>query len=111
MTREQEIMQAAAAEIPSAGDMAEPERSAFLAGANWADEHPKSPWISVKDRLPEVYKKCFALKDCKTPCICILTKKRSGRCVFETPDEEYEFPDGKITHWMPKPELPKGGEV
>lgn len=22
-------------------------------GARWADEHPKSPWISVKDRLPQ----------------------------------------------------------
>lgn len=26
---------------------------AFAAGAEWADAHPKNPWISVKDRLPE----------------------------------------------------------
>ena len=24
----------------------------FTFGARWADEHPKSPWISVKDDLP-----------------------------------------------------------
>ena len=24
----------------------------FEAGVKWADEHPKSPWISVKDDLP-----------------------------------------------------------
>lgn len=25
----------------------------FIAGAQWADSHPKNPWISVKDRLPD----------------------------------------------------------
>ncbi len=25
----------------------------FYIGARWADEHPKSQWISVKDRLPQ----------------------------------------------------------
>ena len=53
MTREEEILKAAAAEIPSSGDMAEPERSAFLAGANWADEHPKSLLIKLEDKMPE----------------------------------------------------------
>lgn len=27
--------------------------SAFEDGVAWADEHPKNPWISVEDRLPE----------------------------------------------------------
>lgn len=25
----------------------------FQAGAHWTDDNPKSPWISVEDRLPE----------------------------------------------------------
>ncbi|MCD7923674.1 MAG: hypothetical protein LUI85_02830 [Bacteroides sp.] len=25
---------------------------AFASGAEWADAHPKNPWISVKDELP-----------------------------------------------------------
>lgn len=25
----------------------------FQAGAQWADDNPKSPWISVEERLPE----------------------------------------------------------
>ena len=28
----------------------------FEAGVKWADEHPKSPWISVKDDLPYKHK-------------------------------------------------------
>lgn len=28
-------------------------QAGFIAGAKWADEHPKSPWISVKERLPK----------------------------------------------------------
>ena len=28
----------------------------FVAGVKWADEHPKSPWISVKDDLPYKHK-------------------------------------------------------
>lgn len=26
----------------------------FIAGAEWADAHPKNPWISVKEQLPPV---------------------------------------------------------
>ena len=32
-------------------------RVAFEEGAQWADEHPKCPWISVNDRLPDKIQK------------------------------------------------------
>ena len=32
-------------------------RVAFEEGAQWADEHPKSPWISVEERLPAKYER------------------------------------------------------
>ena len=53
MTREEQILKAAKAEIPETYDFSEPERSAFLAGANWADEHPKSLLIKLEDKMPE----------------------------------------------------------
>lgn len=31
----------------------EPLIKTFIAGAKWADKNPKSPWISVEDKLPD----------------------------------------------------------
>lgn len=51
MTREEEI-------IGAASKYSEYEfnecaaNNGFIKGAQWADNHPKSPWISVKDKLP-----------------------------------------------------------
>lgn len=28
--------------------------AAFVCGAQWADEHPQNPWISVNDHLPPI---------------------------------------------------------
>ena len=33
----------------------------FKAGAKWADENPKSPWISVKDDLPNDETKLYII--------------------------------------------------
>lgn len=41
-------------------------QNAFYQGVKWADKHPKSPWISVKDDLPcnhvELLEDCFQTK-------------------------------------------------
>lgn len=52
MTRTEEIQQAADANFRPEwhGSLID----AFVQGAEWADEHPKSSWISVEDRLPEI---------------------------------------------------------
>lgn len=58
MTRQEEIRNAIDAIIPippsENGRKYEQALMAtgFEAGVKWADEHPKSPWISVKDDLP-----------------------------------------------------------
>ena len=57
MTRKEEIELALSKYIEEHGYhgdyIAEVERDiAFKSGAEWADEHPKSQWISVKDDLP-----------------------------------------------------------
>ena len=66
----------------------------FHVGAMWADAHPH--WISVEDELP----------------------KKDGRYLFYdetsgvyTSAYYVEFSLlGSITHWMPLPQAPKGGE-
>ena len=80
----------------------EPLSSAFLAGYKAAQQ-----WISVKDRLPDIYQR-----------VLILIR---GRIFISSIEEEYggEYRDGvirfwdgdwdwpEVTHWMPLPEAPK----
>lgn len=69
--------------------------------ARWADEHPKSPWIDINVKLPEVKKRVLFLCN-------------NGKAYFGYNNIDNESatitnaPDGvKVTHWMPIPELPK----
>jgi hypothetical protein len=91
-------------------------------GVSWADENPKSPWISVEDKLPEmrsnnnpyserVYvryvqtvkgdKKIFYAFD-ELQYICLSSGKIIGHewCRHQN---QYD----RVTHWMPIPQLPK----
>lgn len=51
MDREGQIKEAGCAMYSTLGEF--PSLESFVSGAEWADAHPKSPWISVRDRLPE----------------------------------------------------------
>lgn len=44
----------------------------FEAGAKWADENPKSPWINVKDRLP-YQDSTTSERTGMTPFVCAIT--------------------------------------
>jgi hypothetical protein len=78
----------------------------FREGVEWADRNPKSPWISVEERLPTKGK-------------LVIVKTGIGNCYLAAkdsvalPKDEFMLPqlcsyvDG-VTHWMPIPELPKG---
>ena len=70
-------------------------------GVSWADENPKSPWISVEERLPEPEKEVIILAKNKYIDIDHLTDDGEGGYYWWRSD------DDKITHWMPIPELPK----
>ena len=88
-------------------------RDAFESGAEWADKNPKSPWISVEERLPEATDKFGSSEN-----VLILGKNGwrtvAMYCIPENKwylsvgaiqgDCEYPF---EITHWMPIPKLPK----
>lgn len=80
---------------------------AFVVGAEWADAHPKNPWISVKEQLPNVSQEVIVLtkngkcvvssmyipKDCKGNILG--SKEWKGSKTFKD----------SIVLWMPIPEL------
>lgn len=76
---------------------------AFIAGAEWADQHQPSPWISVEESLPWGYLAC--------EWVAVRRKEYNNwykayydgddwRCIDEDGDEMTVF---DVTHWMPIP--------
>lgn len=72
---------------------------AFIAGIEWADEHPKNPWISVKDRLPKDRDHVFTAGG---TCAYSILLYHDGRFYQSLQQGLY---DGGVTYWMPIPEL------
>lgn len=77
----------------------------FIAGAEWADENPKSPWISVEERLPEPEREVIIVNKRKQIDIDFLTDDGEDGYYWWKSDEIIWCDDDKITHWMPIPEL------
>lgn len=99
MTREEEII----AEYESAlGHKLNWENKALILNVlQWADEHPKSPWISVEDRLPEKINKFLS-----ESVLCRYT--RGSKVYYHVSQYDYDYKQWQIdnvTHWMPIPEL------
>ena len=74
----------------------------FNAGVIWADEHPKNPWISVKDRLPEPEEEIllYDRDSVKHYVIGWLCKKKGYNKAKWVVTNVY-VADESITHWMP----------
>ena len=104
MTREEEIKQAWK-DYCADGEIGTP-LGAFEYAIQWADNHPKSPWISVKERLPEE----------GLPLVVINKSEIRYYCYYNASIEKFVTldPNGElwnvceVTHWMPIPKLPKG---
>lgn len=70
----------------------------FKSGAEWADAHPKSPWISVKEQLPYT--------DNGQSLYEVLVRTCDGRYnVACNVSVESLAGKGEVTHWMPIPEF------
>lgn len=91
---------------------------AFIAGANWADKNPKSPWISVEERLPEIEYPSIGESD--FVFVHVVNKDTGNEWIELSAKYNERFHDwmtidftwikmrgGVVTHWMPIPELPK----
>lgn len=107
MTREEEILLASKQHknplFSNYGD-------AFVAGAKWADEHPKSPWISVKDDLPYNHKELLLSTGYHT--VSVFTYKKGGavgidNMIIRNGKWEWEAWKENYLYWMPIPNFPK----
>ena len=98
MTREEQIHEAAT----NAESYDSDERLySFTDGARWADEHPKSPWISVKERLPEIGETCLvAIKQINMVFLASYWNVKRGWEEENTRDKIVN-----VTHWMPIPKF------
>lgn len=107
MTRKEQIKQASQNLKISASraDKGMLLRKAFEAGAKWADENPKSTWISVEDRLPEPEKDVIIVNKRKYIDIDHLTDNGEDGYYWWKSDDVIWCDDDKITHWMPIPKL------
>ena len=126
MTREEQIASAFddysdARKLSTFGDFDYGDiQVAFEEGAEWADNNPKSQWISVEEDLPcnhqelienEHYTKKVLIvvewKDnpqCKHIEICDMCNKIAS---FNVNWHWENLAYYHVTHWMPMPELPK----
>ena len=86
---------------------------AFIEGAKWADEHPKSPWISVEDDLPCNHEELMAkrLFSYEKETVHVLTLLPDGDIVIDfmvhNRGKWKWWSHHRPTHWFPIPEPPK----
>ena len=82
-------------------------------GLEIADEHPKSPWISVKDDLPCNHEELMAkrLFSYEKETVHVLTLLPDGDIVIDfmvhNRGKWKWWSHHRPTHWFPIPELPK----
>lgn len=111
ITREEEIEKALNFYAPSYWDdisrvMSYRELTAsycgFRKGAKWADENPKSPWISVEDRLPTGGGHYLCMDDNHNIAVLAFVGDKWINTKTFT-----DVPLEVVIYWMPIPELPK----
>ena len=72
-------------------------------GLSIADANPKSPWISVNEKLPPVEK-----YDMSIMVLAVNTERKINFSKYDYYREEWITLESEIfTHWMFLPELPK----
>lgn len=113
MTREEEIKKASIeansgiAVRPGTRILKECCTLSFQNGAKWADDNPKSPWISVKDDLPCNHKELIRKNGFDTKRVIVVEdgNYHFDRMVFS--NNEWDWAYATIpSHWMPIPKLP-----
>lgn len=119
MTREEEITQAANKDFEiEAVDMRDDLDfyKVYRAGVIYGENHPKSPWISVKDDLPYDnpnfihfgFTNRVLVRDKKGNLFVAYMKKNKDNKWIWCNDIDNNFDLlSDITHWMPIPKLPK----
>ena len=115
MTREEEIANAADKTFPTTAFYIPTfEILGFTFGAEWADKHPKSPWISVEEELPcdekDMVIEILAGIELRTKKVLVLLEDGiiGITYMYCLPPHGWHWNiNDVITHWFPIPELPK----
>ena len=109
MTREEQIFEVA--ESHSEYEYNQTTYSnGFIDGARWADNNPKSPWISVEDDLPCNYEELIDTTRHCTVSKDVIVRHKDGSMTFDRMIKNYKSQLiflSDVTHWMPLPKLPK----
>lgn len=106
MTRKEEIKIAAVSYVRLSNRIC-PDEKSFFDGAEWADNHLKSPWISVKEKLPPEEECGLSVR-----VLVLNTDKKTGFGRYDYDNKTWLGPglDMEFTHWMLIPEPPKTGD-
>lgn len=83
-------------------------KDSFIEGAEWADNNPKNPWISVEDDLPFNHKELLGSSKGMTSQVFIrYDDGRYGFSCMAKIIDEWKWLNSwtKITHWMPIPKF------
>ena len=83
--------------------------SGFEAGVKWADAHPKSTWISVKEDLPCNHQELMKNEYFTVRVFLFTVNKdiRTDSMVKESSGWKWVNAEFNYRYWMPMPELPK----
>ena len=79
----------------------------FEGGVKWADEHPKTPWISVKDDLPCNHEELLNPDDKRDTSYVVAIIH--GHIVLSRMyylNGKWHWESNEPTHWFPIPKLP-----
>ena len=79
----------------------------FEGGVKWADAHPKSPWISVKDDLPCNHEELLNPDDKRDTSYVVAIIH--GHIVLSRMyylNGKWHWESNESTHWFPIPKLP-----
>ena len=106
MTREEQLT--AAANLYEKENDENRDWTSFYEGAEWADEHPKSPWISVKEDLPCNHKELIVIENvCTKRVIAFDGDDFSLKSMIMTEGKWHWICSTKVKYWIPIPNLPK----
>ena len=88
----------------------------FICGVLWADQHPKNPWVSVNERLPEDSLPQLTNNELGRKTMKVIVLMMDGRIMeayrrfycnrqwyWNIPSRMRE----QVTHWMPVPARPR----
>lgn len=83
-------------------------KDGFIDGCVWADNHPKSPWISIKDDLPCNHEELINDKDKdNTFYVIALVHGLVGLSRMEKIHDDWIWKTDVPTHWFAIPDPPK----